>query len=451
MHRPFRRKKRNRRHDAPNRSRRRRLRIEPLEPRQLLAADIVVFAAGRTGEERIELQIDGAAVATFENVGGDYENGLFEELRYTHPTDVDASQIRVVFTNNAFTTGGADRDLRVDGVSIDGVKHESEDADVFAVGGGAIGGGCTSGYLQTEILRCDGYFAYDQQGTVVQVHAAGRTGEETAALQIDGVTVATFTNVGGDYESGVFETFSYVHPTSVAANQVRVAFTNNAFTRGGADRDLRVDGVSIDGVKHESEDSDVFAVGIVVPGVAGCNSGFWQTEFLRCDGYVEFESSANAGQLGVQLTSIDVDEDEGSVTVNVVRSGGSEGTIALDYATENNSAISGVDYLARSGRLFFAPGETVQAIVVPIVNDLADESDENFFVTADAALGGATISPSADAATVTIVDDDVPGQIGTVLEILAAGRTGEETAELQIDGVTVATFRNIGGDYDDGV
>ena len=43
----------------------------------------------------------------------------------------------------------------------------------------------------------------------VTIRAAGATGEESFDLQINQQTVATFNNVGGDADAGVFETFTY--------------------------------------------------------------------------------------------------------------------------------------------------------------------------------------------------------------------------------------------------
>ncbi len=100
-------------------------------------------------------------------------------------------------------------------------------------------------------------------------------------------------------------------------------------------------------------------------------------------------------------------------TVTVTRTGGSDGTVTVDYATSNGTATGGaacggaVDYVNASGTLTFLNGETSKTFNVTICNDTTDEPDETINYALTNATGGATIgSPST--AVQTIVDDDVP-------------------------------------------
>ena len=52
--------------------------------------------------------------------------------------------------------------------------------------------------------------------------------------------------------------------------------------------------------------------------------------------------------------------------------------ISVDYATVDDSALTGKDYSRRSGTLSFTPGQTVKNVVVPISNDKAKEGAERF-------------------------------------------------------------------------
>src|SRR5688572_10090625 len=94
---------------APRESRGRRLRFEPLERRELLAVTTIdLHVAGSTGSENFELQIDGAAVASFTNTRVLTASRVFDTFTYAHPTDVTIDRIRVAFTNDGRTPENAD-------------------------------------------------------------------------------------------------------------------------------------------------------------------------------------------------------------------------------------------------------------------------------------------------------------------------------------------------------
>lgn len=78
-------------------------------------------------------------------------------------------------------------------------------------------------------------------------------------------------------------------------------------------------------------------------------------------------------------------------------------TVTVHYATSDGTATAGSDYVATSGTLTFAPGQTVQTITVPVAGDLNIEPDETFSVTLSNAVN-ATLS--VDTGTGTIQNDD---------------------------------------------
>ena len=105
-------------------------------------------------------------------------------------------------------------------------------------------------------------------------------------------------------------------------------------------------------------------------------------------------------------------------TVTLSAAANSEVTVA--YATADGSALAGSDYLARSGILSFAPGETVRTITIDVLGDTLVEPDETFTVALSHASANARIT--AASATGTILNDDqAPAPV---------------TPELRIDSVT---------------
>ena len=56
------------------------------------------------------------------------------------------------------------------------------------------------------------------------------------------------------------------------------------------------------------------------------------------------------------------------------------GTITVDYNTSNGTAKAGTDYVAKSGKLTFSPGQTSKWVTVTLIDDDDYEPNENFYV-----------------------------------------------------------------------
>jgi hypothetical protein len=93
-----------------------------------------------------------------------------------------------------------------------------------------------------------------------------------------------------------------------------------------------------------------------------------------------------------------------NVAVNVTLSTPSVQTVTVDYATSNDSAVAGSDYVASSGTVTIPAGSTSATINVPINGDNTVELTETFNVTLSNATNVAFISNPV--ATVFIVNDD---------------------------------------------
>ena len=113
------------------------------------------------------------------------------------------------------------------------------------------------------------------------------------------------------------------------------------------------------------------------------------------DRHVEFEA-----------TAVSVGESAGSVTLQVRRLGPAGAPASVRYTTGNIKAAAGRDYVASSGTISWAAGDTAaKAIVVTVLPDTLREGNETFKVTLTTPVDGARLG-TARTVTVTIVDDD---------------------------------------------
>ena len=135
-------------------------------------------------------------------------------------------------------------------------------------------------------------------------------------------------------------------------------------------------------------------------------------------------------ELSFANTNITVDEDAGTVTLTVELDPASAGTVTVDFATSDQTALAGVDYTAASGTLTFAASETSKTITVPILNDTAYDPTQRFRVTLSNA-SGATL-PTSPWANVNINNDDaVP--TASIANVTVGEGAGTMTLTLALD------------------
>lgn len=107
-----------------------------------------------------------------------------------------------------------------------------------------------------------------------------------------------------------------------------------------------------------------------------------------------------------------VSESGGSVTISVLRLGGTNGAASVQYSTTNSTATAGSDFSGvTSALLSFANGEALKTFTVPITSDTVVEGDETFGVILSNPSSGVQLLTSF--AAVTIVDDDTGFSLST--------------------------------------
>jgi CSLREA domain-containing protein len=103
-------------------------------------------------------------------------------------------------------------------------------------------------------------------------------------------------------------------------------------------------------------------------------------------------------------------EGNGSVQFQVIRSGKTNTTESVTFATVDGTARAGVNYQAASGTLIFKPGEEQKFISVPILDDGQVADPGAFQVVLSNPTGGAILDPGKGSVPVSILDTDSPGR-----------------------------------------
>ncbi|HMP39514.1 MAG TPA: right-handed parallel beta-helix repeat-containing protein [Roseiflexaceae bacterium] len=149
--------------------------------------------------------------------------------------------------------------------------------DIAAAVGVAAGSVVSMGALRAPDLARE---------SLIQIQAAGMSADTTFPsfeLLVDDTVVATFSNVQGDPQQRIFQQFQQQIPRQIYANQVKIRLVNASPLRR-----LRVDAITIDGVRYETESLLTFSTGSI-PAAAGCTMGYAYSEWIVCNGYVQYD------------------------------------------------------------------------------------------------------------------------------------------------------------------
>jgi uncharacterized repeat protein (TIGR03806 family) len=113
-----------------------------------------------------------------------------------------------------------------------------------------------------------------------------------------------------------------------------------------------------------------------------------------------------AGEPMISIENSSVSEgDAGVVTLvfDVTLSAAASGPVTVMYATSDDSAIAGADYISISGTVTFPAGVMMQTISIEIIDDNITETNETLILTLSSPIG-ATLERATAAGT--IIDDD---------------------------------------------
>lgn len=117
------------------------------------------------------------------------------------------------------------------------------------------------------------------------------------------------------------------------------------------------------------------------------------------------------GVLQFTAPTYSVNETGATATITVTRTGGATGAVSVQYATADGSAVQPGDYTSAANTLNWADGDSAaKTFTIAINDDVQVEGNETVLLALSNPGGGATLGATA-AATLTIVDNDLP--VGT--------------------------------------
>ena len=280
---------------------------------------------------------------------------------------------------------------------------------------------------------------YDNEGppslVVTDVSGAEAVGTFTFTVELTNANAAP---VSVDYAT--------VDGTAIAGSDYTSTSGTLTFTPGQTSRSVPVTIVN----DALAEDNETFTLHL-----SNATGGIAITD---ANGTGTIQNDDNDPTVSIAGASV-LEGDIGTTTLSlpVTLSGPSGREVDVDYATSDGTATAGSDYLATTGTLVFAAGETSKQIDVTVNGDIQVEGDETFTVTLSAPFN-ADLGTSV--ATGTITNDDnvgpklvvgdaavLEGNSGTTPLTFAVAMVPVSASDVTVDYATSDGTATAGSDY----
>ena len=190
--------------------------------------------------------------------------------------------------------------------------------------------------------------------------------------------------------------------------------------------------------------------------ISGCKGGVLYDTASTLTVAIDDNEPQEPSFFGFEVTELTADKSAGSARLTVRRSGALQYVAAVDYRTQNGTAVAGQDYAETTGTLYFPADVEELTVEVPLINDgelLAEEDSDLFlFVLLENPAGGGEDSAvvagkgravlnlynSGEAADPNLATmlytpeaDDVSGSTGTTAGAIAPGALETVEAKAQ--------------------
>jgi len=354
----------------------------------------------------------------------------------------------VVTGNSAGSSGGG---LYLMGFSSDPplVRHTEISGNSAAYGGGVYTGGDN---IKLENVTISGNSASENGGGLYHKGSFN----VSDAVQLTHVTLAANTapagmggNVAADATAGVVR----LSNTLIAAAESGLSCAGTIVSLGynldssdscglSAVGDQTNTDPVLDVLTNNGGDTRTYALLTGSPAIDAGNvslcasrNGLDQRYFYRGDGvcdigaYEAGSARAQSGTLAFSLANFSVNEIDGTASVTVSRTDGSEGDVSISLSnlgTGTANPGTNADYVAFGGtQLQWYDGDaTDKTFDITINDDSVVDGDKTINLTLGSAEGGADIG-AQNVATLTIVDDEsIPGNISFDAAIYAVAEDG---------------------------
>lgn len=335
---------------------------------------------------------------------------------------------KITFTFNTPPLGFTLDDIKVTNGVLSGLVADPLNANVFTAqffGGLADHSGMSTIKVEGPYLDAAGASGSPSNTvTIKNLHTSvmptvGFVSNNMSIVEGDnGKKLATFelvlsNAVKGDVTVG-FSTDTKNYGTAKAGSDFVAKTGSVVFAAGETRKTISVE--IIGDTLHESNENfyvDITSAKGAVVVLSGAEGGrsSWVSATIKND---DASVIPTVGFARNNLSIVEGNEGRKLMQVAVNLSAASTEQVSVDYSTQKKAygtATAGFDYIASTGTLVFAPGETTKLVSVEIIGDKLVETNENFYIDLVAAKGAAVVIDGTEGSrnswvSATIQNDD---------------------------------------------
>ncbi len=191
--------------------------------------------------------------------------------------------------------------------------------------------------------------------------------------------------------------YSINEGTAIAGDDFTASSGTLTFAPGETSKEIVIP--IIDDLISETDETFSIAIGNEV----GAELGEIRTAIVT----IEDNDGIKQDTIVFSQAEYNIGEKQVEASITLIRTGNGNGTVSIDYASNDDYARAGSDYIAVSGTLTFEPGETSKTFTVPLLNDNLPELDEALSLTLSNPVG-IELGPQNIAKLIIEDNDDSP-------------------------------------------
>ena len=230
--------------------------FQPAQTTAAPVADSLVLMVAEDawqGNAQFTVQIDGATIGGVQTATASHAAGASQAVTLTGNFGAGAHTVGVTFINDAYAGPGQDRNLYVNGATLDGQASSS--------GPAALDWNSQANF--SFAAPASGTSGQGPDTLVLNLSEDAYAGNAQFLVAVDGNTLGGAQAVTASHAAGQTQAFTFMGSFGAGLHDLAVSFINDAYGGPGQDRNLYVASANLDGTHYASASAPLWSNGTV--------------------------------------------------------------------------------------------------------------------------------------------------------------------------------------------